>query len=140
LLLGWGPPETGPTFGFGPAGRTPDRPDEPVCYRGDSHLMTVAPTGAGKGVSVVIPTLLSYRGPVIVVDPKGENYQVTARRRRQMGQQVVVLDPFHVVAGKSDSLNPLDLFDLEKAQPDCDAEMLASLLAVGHHFANDPFW
>ena len=58
------------------------------------HITTIAPTGAGKGISCVIPTLLTYSGSIIVVDPKGENYEVTHRRRRQLNQGVVILDPF----------------------------------------------
>ena len=61
----------------------------------DSHLMTIAPTGAGKGRDVIIPNLLSYDGSVVVFDPKGENYDVTHRYRRDvLGHQVVLLDPF----------------------------------------------
>lgn len=142
LLLGWDAEDlTNRPFGFAPVSRRIRRGNPPpLTYRGDSHLMTVAPTGAGKGRGVIIPNLLSYQGPVITIDPKGENYQVTARRRREMGQRVVVLDPFHVVTPKSDRLNPMDIFDLEKSILDCDAEMLASMLSVGHHFADDPFW
>ena len=77
---------------------------------------------------------------MIVIDIKGELFQVTARRRREMGHQVVVLDPFHLVTERSDSLNPLDLLALPRSDIDSDSEMLASLLAVGHEFARDPFW
>lgn len=66
---------------------------EPAAQRGgiieadsDAGLITIAGTGSGKGVSQVIPTLLTYRGSIIVTDPKGELYVVTARRRAQMGQ------------------------------------------------------
>lgn len=58
---------------------------EPILYTGSGHLMTIAPTGAGKGVNCIIPTLLRYPGPVTVIDPKGENYAVTAEYRRQLG-------------------------------------------------------
>src|SRR5262249_38890949 len=71
---------------------------------------------------------------------KGEQYQVTGRRRREMGQQVVVLDPFHLVTDRSDSLNPLDLMTLPRSDIDSDAEMLASLLAVGNAFEREPYW
>ncbi|MBN8913493.1 MAG: type IV secretory system conjugative DNA transfer family protein, partial [Rhizobiales bacterium] len=40
----------------------------------EGHLITIAPTGAGKGVSCIIPALLTWRGPAVVVDPRGENY------------------------------------------------------------------
>jgi type IV secretion system protein VirD4 len=79
----------------------------------DSHLMTIAPTGAGKGRDVIIPNLLSYEGSVVVFDPKGENYDVTHRYRRdELGHQIVVLDPFgasHAAAADRACLNPFDV-------------------------------
>ena len=38
----------------------------------------VAPTRSGKGVGVVVPTLLSWTGSAIIHDIKGENWQATA--------------------------------------------------------------
>ena len=112
----------------------------PLKYSGESHLLTIAPTGAGKGRSVIIPNLLNYSGPVVVFDPKGENYQVTARRRKEMGQKVVKLDPFGVIDSKSDSFNPFDVFGLPTAKIESDSQMLADLLAISNRGATDPFW
>lgn len=109
-------------------------------YDGDAPLLTCAPTGAGKGRSVLIPTLLTYTGPIICIDVLGQNYQVTQRRRREMGHQVVCLDPFHLVTNQSDRLNPLDLLTLPRSDVETDAEMLASMLAVGNQNLTDPFW
>ena len=117
--------------------------EEPVVYDGDSHLMTFAPTGSGKGRGVIIPTLLTYPGSVVVIDPKGENYAVTARRRRELGQQVVVLDPFGKATRgirSGDRCNVLDIFKLPDTIVDADASMLAWQLAAGHSFSRDPFW
>src|SRR5690606_24240969 len=69
---------------------------DPIVLSGEGHLMTIAPTGAGKGTGCVIPALLRHEGPVIVIDPKGENAAVTARRRREMGHRIVVVDPMGV--------------------------------------------
>lgn len=104
---------------------------DPILMTGDGHLITIAPTGAGKGVSCIIPTLLRFRGPVIVVDPKGENYAVTAERRRALGQEVVLLDPLGITdADEVDALNPVDLIDPSHPQSIEDAAMLASLLTA----------
>ena len=141
LFLGWDGTDHNPTLGFMPtSGRNPVR--DSLTYAGDGHLMTIAPTGAGKGVGVIIPALLTYPGSVIVTDIKGENYQVTARRRREMGQQVIVLDPFGLVTprDKADKLNPFDLFKVPGSDPESDAEMLAAQLAVGHEFSSDRYW
>jgi type IV secretion system protein VirD4 len=142
LFLGWDGTAHKPALGFGPAAASaaPDR--AALTYAGDGHLLTVAPTGAGKGVGAIIPALLTYPGSVIVTDIKGENYQVTARRRREMGQRVVVLDPFSLVTpkDKGDRLNPFDLLDIPGSDAESDAEMLAAQLAVGHEFTTDRYW
>jgi type IV secretion system protein VirD4 len=148
LLLGWQRPDAerrrGKAMGFGEFAEGPARhagSRRRVVYRGDGHLMCIAPTGAGKGRGLIIPNLLQYPGPVIVTDPKGENYQVTGRRRREMGHRVIALDPFHVATDQSDRLNPFDLFRLPGSQPDADAEMLADLLTGGAPTSmRDPFW
>lgn len=125
-------------FGFGPGG-DPEVP-ELLTYDGDAHLCTVAPTRSGKGVGVIIPNLLTYNGPVIVIDPKGENYQVTARRRREMGHKVIKLDPFNIVDEESDCLNPLDLFKLAGTDVECESQAIAELLARGLRGSKEPFW
>jgi type IV secretion system protein VirD4 len=53
---------------------------------GPAHVLAFAPTRSGKGVGVVIPTLLSWPHSVLVHDLKGENWALTAGARRQMGQ------------------------------------------------------
>jgi type IV secretion system protein VirD4 len=109
-------------------------------YAGDGHLITVAPTRTGKGVSAVIPNLLHYPGSVVVTDPKGENYSVTARQRRALGSSVHALDPFGVVGGTA-AYNPLDLIDASAAEANDDAWMLADMLVVTDVRANDEaFW
>jgi type IV secretion system protein VirD4 len=140
LFLGWDGTDHAPTLGFRPTAGAPAK--KPLTYDGDGHLMTVAPTGAGKGVGLIIPALLTYPGSVIVTDIKGENYQVTARYRRALGQQVVVLDPFGLVAtrDKADKLNPFDLFKMPGSDTESDSEMLAAQLAVGHEFSSDRYW
>jgi type IV secretory pathway TraG/TraD family ATPase VirD4 len=59
------------------------------------HLISIAPTRSGKGVSLLIPNLLTYRGAVLAVDPKGENAWITAPFRRDvLGQKTVIVDPW----------------------------------------------
>lgn len=143
LLLGWKADDGGKLpMGFGaPRAAEPAVEGEaPILYGEDRHLVTIAPTGAGKGRSVIIPNLLRFEGSVIVIDPKGETWHVTARRRKEMGQEVRLLDPFGAVSKRTDSLNPFDLFNRPGALLDADAEMLASLLAGDVGFHKEPFW
>jgi len=114
---------------------------DPILFEADGHLMTIAPTGAGKGTGCVIPTLLRHDGPVIVVDPKGENAAVTARRRRELGQRIVVLDPMDVTGFETDRLNPMDLLNIDRQGVVDDASMLTSVL-LGSELRSerDRFW
>lgn len=107
----------------------------------EGHLITIAPTGAGKGVSCIIPALLTWRGPAVVVDPRGENYAVTGACREALGQEVHVLDPFDITnAPMKGRLNPLDLIAAFSTTLEDDAAAIASCLTAGRTFKNDPFW
>lgn len=103
-------------------------------------IMTFCPTGGGKGVSAVIPTLLTNARSMIVMDPKGENYAVTARRRIELGNKVYALDPFNLRTKKSDGLNPLDLLNIPNVCIESEAVTLAA--AIGHDFQSkrESFW
>lgn len=111
------------------------------CAR-EGHLITVAPTGAGKGVSCAIPALLTWQGPAIVVDPRGENYAVTAERRRAMGHTVHRLDPFGIAgpAAKADSLNPIDLIDPHADTFEDNAAVVAQLCRQNMTDHKSPYW
>ena len=84
----------------------------------EGSVVVFAPQGAGKGVGIVVPNLLTYRGSVICTDPKGENHAITARARRTFGPVycVNVGDP-----DRSHRFNPLDVVsrDLLRAVDDC---------------------
>lgn len=112
----------------------------PVLFEGEGHLMTIAPTGSGKGTGCIIPTLLRHEGPVIVIDPKGENAAVTARRRGELGQKVIVLDPLGVGDGESDRLNPFDLLDKNSASLTDDVAMLLNIMTPEFIDSRDRFW
>ena len=78
----------------------------PLVARYPGHLLSVAGTGQGKSVTQIVSNLLSYAGSVVVIDPKGELYDLTAARRRDFGP-VYRLAPF-APEGESDCYNPLD--------------------------------
>ena len=126
---------------FGFAADTP-APTEgsPVFYEGDAPTCVIAPTGSGKGRDFLIPNLLTYPGPIIALDPKGELAAVCGRARRALGQTVHIIDPFGVTGRPGDRLNPFDQFVLPKTMLEPDSEMLASLLGEGHGSTREPFW
>lgn len=112
-------------------------------YTGDQHLMTVAPTRTGKGVSAIVPNLLTYRGSMVVVDPKGENAMITEKQRQALGQDVHVVDPWEITVNKTgrqvSGFNPMDW--LEPDDPDIaeNAMMLADALVLPTEGGNSFF-
>ena len=76
------------------------------------HTAVFAPTGAGKGVSCVIPFLLTCKESCFVLDVKdGELARVTADARRRMGRNVYIIDPYRCVTKTPATLNPVEFVD-----------------------------
>jgi type IV secretion system protein VirD4 len=115
--------------------------DDALRYAGEGHLLTVAPTRSGKGVGAVIPALLTFQGSMVITDLKGENYAVTARARRDMGQRVLALDPFGVATRETAAFNPVDRIDPTRAEAIDDARALADMLVVSDGAdSKEQFW
>ena len=72
-------------------------------HDGAEHVLCFAPTRSGKGVGLVVPTLLSWPGASIVHDIKGENWELTAGLRARFGR-VLLFDPTNA---NSAAYNPL---------------------------------
>lgn len=148
LLVGWKPEQTPSTsFGFARQHTDTAPPDTATTYTGEGHLMTIAPTGAGKGVGCVIPAIITHQGPVVVMDVKGENYAITHARRAKMGDQVHRIDPFGVTThmpgtndGDRSGFNPFDLLPYLSDDEDTACRALADLVISKNHHTHDPFW
>ena len=106
----------------------------------DGHILTCAPTGAGKGVGAVIPNLLDYPGSAVVLDLKGENYAVTAGTRRASGQDVFLVDPYGITGAAGHALNWLDTLDPDHPDVVGRAGTLADMLVVRSGFESEPHW
>ncbi|MGE0499659.1 MAG: conjugal transfer protein TraG [Rhizobiaceae bacterium] len=72
-------------------------------HDGPEHVLCFAPTRSGKGVGLVVPSLLTWPGSAIVHDIKGENWTLTAGFRARHGR-VLLFDPTNP---KSSAYNPL---------------------------------
>jgi type IV secretion system protein VirD4 len=72
-------------------------------HNGPEHVLCFAPTRSGKGVGLVVPTLLTWPGSAIVHDIKGENFELTSGFRSRHGR-VLLFDPTN--AGSA-AYNPL---------------------------------
>lgn len=104
------------------------------------HTAVFAPTGVGKGVSFVIPYLLTCPDSMVVVDFKGENVALTAQARRRMGHRVVILDPYRMTTQEPDTFNPLEFIDKDCPTAIDDCRDLAEALVVRSGQEKEPHW
>lgn len=81
-----------------------------VCHSGNSHTLMIAPTRSGKGTGSISYTLVSYKGSMIVFDPKGELYNMTAGYRQQFSR-VIKYSP---VQKETACFNPLEEVELDE--------------------------
>lgn len=106
----------------------------PVHYRGSGHILTVAPTGSGKGTAAIIPNLLQHPW-IFLIDPGGENTAIAIRAWRAKGYAIHCLNPWGMhTAGPwslpSHSINPLSILDSKSETFLSDAELLADMIVT----------
>ena len=118
----------------------PARPPRKITFDDDRHITMIAGSRAGKGRSLIIPNLAHWQGSAIIYDPSGENYAATAKYRRDvLGQRVVLLDPFGVTGDPSDHWNPMAEDDFDNDPNAIDkCHMLAESLHSDQ--SADPYW
>lgn len=104
------------------------------------HTAVFAPTGVGKGVSCVIPHLLTCPDSMVVIDFKGENAKLTAQARRKMGHKVVIIDPFKVVTQTPDTLNPIEFIDKDSATALDECRDISEALVTRTGQEKEPHW
>jgi len=92
-------------------------------HDGPEHVLAFAPTRSGKGVGLVIPTLLSWTGSAVIHDIKGENWDLTAGWRSRFSHCLL----FNPTDARSAHYNPL-LEVRRGAQEVRDVQNIADIL------------
>ena len=133
--------DAGVYFGFGSETTegTPPPLSSPLCYVGDRHIVSIGPNGSGKSRRTLLPNLHRLTGwSMLVVDPKGELAQMTARHRYDQGNNVVLLNPFNAFKMGSHGFNPVAALDPKSADFPDDALGLAE--AIIKVEGSEPHW
>ena len=107
-----------------------------LCDNSETHVLLVAPTRSGKGVGVIIPTLLSWPASALILDPKdGENYDVTAPWRAQAARnQIAYFTPCRTPHA---CINVLDTIRLGQPSEVGDTETIAHSLVAPEKMARE---
>ena len=109
-----------------------------LTYGGYQFVILAAPTRSGKGVGIVVPNCLNYSDALVVLDIKGENFDITSGFRAKHGQKVYLFAPFDE-AGVTHRYNPLEYISDDPAQRLGDIDAIGTALYSGGN-QNDKFW
>ena len=109
-------------------------------HNGPEHVMLMAPTRAGKGVSIVIPTLLTWPHSVLITDIKSENYGITAGyRKAKLNNKVLKFDPTSLDKS-SVRYNPLDEIRLYTKNEVRDVQNITDMIVDPHGKGDLDHW
>jgi type IV secretion system protein VirD4 len=108
-------------------------------HNGPEHVLAFAPTRSGKGVGLVIPTLLAWAESAVIYDIKGENWAKTAGYRKQQGHICFKFSP--VEEGSSSRFNPLAELRLGTQRDVSDAQNIANMIVrTGEDSPQERYW
>tara|TARA_R110002126_G_scaffold11644_2_gene51844 strand:- start:942 stop:2792 length:1851 start_codon:yes stop_codon:yes gene_type:complete len=96
-------------------------------HNGPEHILCYAPTRSGKGVGLVIPTLLSWKQSCVITDLKGELWAMTAGWRQQHANNKVIRFEPATLTGTA-RWNPLDEIRVGSEYEVGDVQNLATLV------------
>lgn len=103
---------------------------------GYEFVLLAAPTRTGKGVGFCVPNLLQFTDSAVVLDIKGENFNLTSEfRRRYLGNEIVYFNPFSATTHR---WNPLSYISKDPNFRANDLMALASIIYTAND--KDPFW
>lgn len=108
-------------------------------HNGPEHIMVFALTRSGKGVGLILPTLLAWEGSSIVLDIKGENWALTAGWRKSQDQVVLRFDPSDP-SGASAAFNPLEELRIDSMMAIPDVQNMAAMLVDPNSKGLEDHW
>ena len=108
-------------------------------HDGPEHVLAFAPTRSGKGVGLVIPSLLAWDESAVIYDIKGENWAKTAGFRNQKGHICFKFSPVEEQA--SSRFNPLSEVRLFTPRDVSDAQNIANMIVrTGEDSPQERYW
>jgi type IV secretion system protein VirD4 len=108
-------------------------------HNGPEHVLCFAPTRSGKGVGLILPTLLSWEHSSTVLDIKGENFALTSGHLKSLGHKVLRFDPSDS-EGASAAFNPLAEVRLDSAVAIPDVQQIAAMVMDPNGKGFEDYW
>ena len=107
-------------------------------HDGPEHVLVWAPTRTGKGVSLILPTLLSWRESILCLDIKGENFAKTGGWLASIGHKVLRFEPS--ASTGSARFNPLAEVRVDTEQDIADCQNIAAMIIDPDGHGMKDYW
>lgn len=108
-------------------------------HNGPEHILCFAPTRSGKGVGLILPTLLSWPDSSVVLDIKGENHALTSGWLESQGNRVLRFDPADP-SHTSARFNPLEEIRLDTERGIADVQQVVSMVLDPDGKGLEDYW
>ena len=108
---------------------SPNKPVEYLRLIQMIHVFLFCPSRGGKGLGIILPTLLSWLGSVFVLDTKGENFALTAGWRKLIGQKIIKFQP-NCNDGTGSCFNPFEEVRLDTDYAYTDVDNIINIVAA----------
>lgn len=108
-------------------------------HNGPEHILCFAPTRSGKGVGLILPTLLSWPHSSVVLDIKGENFALTSGYLKTLNHKVLRFDPSDET-GASAAFNSLEEIRLDSPKAIPDTQQIASMVMDPKGEGLEDYW
>ncbi len=108
-------------------------------HNGPEHILCFAPTRSGKGVGLILPTLLAWEHSSVVLDIKGENYALTSGYLKTLGHKTLRFDPADA-EGASAAFNPLEEIRLNSPLGIPDVQQISSMVMDPNGKGLEDYW
>lgn len=103
-----------------------------------THTCCIAPTGAGKGIGFVVPTMITWPDSTVILDIKGEIYALTAGFRSQFSE----IKYFNPTVENTNRYNPLDEIRIKTNHEIQDVQNIVTIIMTPNDDKSntDPYW
>ena len=113
-----------------------DKPGQVITQAKNNHTLIVGSTRSGKGVGVIIPTEFQWGESMIVFDPKGEGWGISANYRSRFSY-TFKFEP----EKPADSIHYNPLLAIRRGKQTIpDIQNLGYILIPNNEADKDPFW